>query len=85
MALGLLEVVRRLGHHRVSSGTITIIEENRHRAIELALYYDETLPDGFEKDEALKALQAANQWANSAVATRLDPTETALPEDLPPG
>jgi hypothetical protein len=85
MSLGMLEIVRRLGHHRVSPSTITIIEENRHRAIELALYYDGTLPDGFEKDRAIEAVQIANQWANSSVATRLDPTETALPEDLPPG
>lgn len=85
MALGLLEVVRRLGHHRPSAASIAVIEENRHRAIELMLYYDETLPEGFEKDQALQTLEAAHHWANAAVVTRRDPTDIVLPDEMPPG
>lgn len=85
MALGLLEVVRRLGHHRPSPASISIIEENRHRSIELTLYYDETLPEGFEKDRAIEAVQVAHHWANAAVITHRDPTDTALPDEMPPG
>jgi hypothetical protein len=85
MSLGLLEVVRRLGYHRATERTLPLHEKNRQMAIELALFYDETLPEGFEKDEAIKAVQLAGMWANASVATRLAPTETALPADMPPG
>lgn len=84
MALGLREIVRRFGHPRASAATISQLEENRHRVIELALYYDETLPEGPEKTNALKRLQEASMWANVAVVTGA-PGDPALPEDLPPG
>jgi len=68
MALGLQEVVRRLGFHPATERTIPIFEENRHRAIEYALYLDETLPEGIEKDNAMRALQECAMWSNAAVA-----------------
>jgi len=68
MALGLQEVVRRLGFHPATPDTIPVFEENRHRAIEYALYLDETLPEGIEKDNAMKALQECAMWSNAAVA-----------------
>lgn len=85
MTLGLLEIVKRLGFHPATTRTIPIFEENRHRAIELALYYDETLPESREKSLCLTALQETNMWANAAVAIHLSPTETALPDNMPPG
>lgn len=80
MTLGVQEVVRRLGFHPATPQTIPVFEENRHRAIEYALYLDETLPDGFEKDEALKYLQIAAMLANASVACRT-PLENGLPPD----
>lgn len=85
MSLGLLEIARRLGYHQATARTLPMHEENRQRAIELALFYDETLPEGFEKDRAIEAVQVAGMWANASVATRLAPLETALPQEMPPG
>jgi hypothetical protein len=69
MTLGIQEVVRRLGYHAATPETVPVFEENRRRAIDLALYYDETLPEGREKALAQTALQEAAMWANCAVAT----------------
>lgn len=85
MPLGLLEIVRRLGYHPATPKTIPMFEENRHRAIELALFWDETLPESREASLAQTHLQEALMYANGAVALYLSPTETALPEDMPPG
>lgn len=85
MALGLLEVVKRLGHHQPTGATITVIEENRHRFIELMLYLDETLPDSRETSLCLTAVQEALQWANSAVVIHSSPVELPLPHEMPPG
>lgn len=80
MTLGVQEVVRRLGFHPATPQTIPVFEENRHRAIEYALYLDETLPDGFEKDEAFKHLQITAMFANAAVACRTPLENALLPE-----
>lgn len=85
MPLGLLEIVRRLGYHPATPKTIPMFEENRHRAIELALFWDETLPESREAGDAQVYLQKALMSANAAVAIYLTPTETALPEPMPPG
>lgn len=85
MALGLLEIVKRLGHHQPTEATIAVIEENRHRFIELALYLDETLPPCRETSLCLTAVQEALQWANSAVVIYSSPIELPLPPDMPPG
>lgn len=85
MALGLLEIVKRLGYHRGTATTMPIFEENRHRFIELALYLDETLPESREKSLCLTGLQQDLMWANAAVAIHLSPTELPLPENMPPG
>ena len=83
MALGIEEIVRRFGFRRPTARTISAVEENRHRVIEYALYLDETLPDGREKDLALTALQQCAMWANYAVTHDHSP-EDELPHDLPP-
>jgi len=85
MALGLREVVRRLGYHRPTARTIPVFEENRHLAIELMLHWDENLPEGFEKDQCLLRLQEALMWANGAVACNTGPGEDPLPHSMPPG
>ena len=85
MPLGLREIVRRYGHPRATASTISQLEANRHRATELALFYDETLPEGPEKDKALERLQEASMWANVAVVTGAPPGEAVLPEALRPG
>jgi hypothetical protein len=91
MALGLAEIVKRLGYHPATPTTVPFFEENRHQAIELALHWDEALPDSREKSLALTALQEALMWANAAVACNssrgTDPLlpHDMAPEDLPPG
>jgi hypothetical protein len=85
MPLGLLEIVKRLGYHPATPATVPMFEENRHRAIELALFWDETLPDSREASIAQTKLQEALMAANAAVAIHLTPTQTALPESMPPG
>jgi hypothetical protein len=84
MALGLLEIVKRLGYHPGTPTTIPAFEDNRHRFIELALHMDETLPDSREKSLCMTSLQEALMWANAAVAIHLSPTELPLPEQMPP-
>lgn len=85
MALGLLEIVKRLGYHRTTPTTTPIYEENRHRFIELAMYLDETLPESREKSLCLTGLQQDLMWANAAVAIHLSPTDLPLPDSMPPG
>ncbi|HEX8321612.1 DUF7681 family protein [Longimicrobium sp.] len=85
MALGIQEIVRRMGFHPATVTTIPIFEENRHQAIEFALYLDETLPDGRDKSLALTALQECLMWANAAVACVSPLEDKHLPHDLPPG
>lgn len=83
MALGLREVVRRLGFHPATPQTIPVFEENRHRAIEYAMYLDETLPDGVEKDNAMRSHQVTAMWANASVACNspLEIDNPSLPDD----
>lgn len=83
MTLGIQEVVRRLGFHPATPKTVPVFEENRHRAIEYALYLDETLPEGIEKDNAMKALQECAMWSNAAVACNslLEIDVPSLPDD----
>jgi hypothetical protein len=85
MALGIQEIVRRLGYHRATPTTAPIFEHNRHLAIELAMEWDETLPEGREKACAQTSLQEALMWANAAVACNSGPGEDPLPHDMPPG
>lgn len=73
--LGLDEINRRLGYHPATDDTIPLFEENRARAIDLATYWDQTLPPGREAALAMTALQEAVQWANAAVACTLSPLE----------
>lgn len=80
MALGVQEVVRRLGFHPATPKTIPVFEENRRRAIEYALYLDEALPEGREKALAMTALQETAMWANASVACAA-PLESAPPQD----
>lgn len=85
MSLGVREIVRRFGHSRATPATISALEENRHRAIDLALLWDESLPPSVERDHALARLQEAVMWANAAIAARAPDKDSVLPEDLPPG
>lgn len=84
MALGLREIVRRFGHSRATVGTITQLEDNRHRAIELGLHWDETLPEGRYAALAQTHLEMALVYANKAV-TYAAADEPPLPDHLPPG
>jgi hypothetical protein len=84
MSLGLGEIVKRFGHSRPTAHTIDALESNRHLAIELALHWDETLPEGTSKDKAIDALELALVYANKAVA-RAGSSQPPLPDDLPPG
>lgn len=81
MALGMEEVVRRLGYHPATPQTVPVFEENRRRAIELALYYDEALPECPEAALAQTHLQIAAMFANAAVACRTPP-EIPAPDQL---
>lgn len=84
MALGLAEITRRFGFSRPTASTISGLEDNRHRVIELALHWDETLPPCDETERALERLREALMYANMAVAKR-GQHEKPLPPDLPPG
>lgn len=66
--LGFDEINRRLGYHAATDETVPQFESNRAHAINLALYWDDHLPDGREKSLALTAIQEALMWANAAVA-----------------
>jgi hypothetical protein len=81
--LGLREIVRRLGYHPATPATIPLFEANRARAIDLALYWDETLPPSREASLAQTHLQNALMYANGAVALHT-PLEHPLPENMPP-
>jgi hypothetical protein len=85
MALGLREIVRRLGYHPATPATVPEFEQNRHLAIELALHWDENLPEGREASLAQTHLQTALMWANAAVACGTGPGEDPLPHSMPPG
>jgi hypothetical protein len=85
MALGLREIVRRLGYHQPSPATIDTFEAVRHRFIELALFVDETLPEGRMKAETHTNIQYALMTAISAVAYEDEPQGGKLPRDMPPG
>lgn len=85
MPLGLQEIVRRLGYHPATSETVPVFEENRHLFIELAIYLDETLPEGREKASAQTCLQNSLMWANAAVACNAGPGEDPIPHHMPPG
>lgn len=66
--IGPVEIHRRLGFHPGTPATAPLFEENRSGAIDLALYWDQSIPDGREKALAITALQEALMWANAAVA-----------------
>lgn len=85
MALGLREIVRRLGYHPAIPTTVPVFEKNRHLAIELALHWDETLPESREASLAQTHLQNALMWANAAVACNSGAGEDPLPHHMPPG
>lgn len=85
MALGVREIVRRMGYHRPTSETLPIFEEIRHHFIELSLWLDETLPDGREKSEQQTNLEDAQMWAIAAVARNTGPGDDPLPHSMPPG
>ena len=84
MTFGLAEIVKRFGHSRPTQETIDALEDNRHRTIELALHWDETLPEGRSKERAIDALEDALVHANKAVA-QAGRAAPPLPDDLPPG
>jgi hypothetical protein len=85
MALGMREIVRRLGFHQANSATISTFEEIRSKFIELALFVDETLPEGRMKDETQTNIQYALMTAISAVAYADRSGEGPLPASMPPG
>jgi hypothetical protein len=85
MALGLAEIVKRLGYHPATPKTVPVFERNRHLFIELMLEMDESLPDGREKALCQTALQESLMWANAAVACNSSPGEDPLPHSMPPG
>lgn len=66
--LGIEEIGRRLGFHPATIETVPRFEANRNLAINLADYWDKTLPPGREAALAQTALQEALMWANAAVA-----------------
>lgn len=85
MALGLREIVRRMGYHRPTAETLPVFEAIRHHFIEVALWLDETLPEGREKAEQQTNLEYAEMWAIAAVARNIGPGENPLPDEMPPG
>lgn len=85
MALGVQEIVRRMGYHPPTSETIGIFEEIRHKFISLAIEMDELLPDCREKAEMQTQLEYAEFNAIGAVARNTGPGENPLPESMPPG
>jgi hypothetical protein len=85
MALGLQEIVRRMGYHRPTSETIGTFEEIRHRFIDLALWLDENLPDGRDKAEMQTQLEYAEIRAIASIARNTGPGEDPLPHTMPPG
>jgi hypothetical protein len=85
MALGLREIVRRMGYHQPTSRTIEVFEDIRHRFIELALYLDEELPESRDKVRCQDALEDALTRAIASVARKAGPGEDPLPREMPPG
>lgn len=85
MALGLREIVRRMGWHRPTADTIPVFEEIRHKFITLALEMDELLPDCREKAEMQTQLEYAEFNAIGAIARSTGPGDNPLPEVMPPG
>lgn len=79
--LGAEEINRRLGFHPATADTIPLFEENRARVIDLAGYWDQTLPPGREAALAQTALQEAAMWANASIACA---APLADPAGLPP-
>ena len=66
--IGPVEIERRMGFHPGTPETAPKFEANRRLAIDLALFWDDNLPDSREKSLAATALQEALMWANAAVA-----------------
>lgn len=66
--LGIEEIDRRLGFHPATIETVPKFETNRSLVINLADYWDQTLPAGREAALAQTVLQEALMWANAAVA-----------------
>lgn len=66
------EIENRIDYHPPSSEAI-----RRHGAIRTTIYhamhdFNKTIPDGYEKDEAVKNLEKAMFWANAGIARNHD-------------
>lgn len=66
--LGKEEMEQRFGFHPGTDQTIPVHEKVREASRRIATFFDETLPDGREKNLALTKLQEASMWANAAIA-----------------
>jgi hypothetical protein len=63
------DIEHRFGYHMpVSSFTVRRHEDVRKIALNVALLWDEVLPEGREKEIAIEKLEEALMWANAAIA-----------------
>lgn len=69
------ELRNRFGYHPATPETIPLHENVRALSLELAVIFDQGLPEGREKALALTKLQEAAMWANAAIACNLAPLE----------
>lgn len=65
----------RFGYHPATVETIPLHEEVRQRSMDLAVKFEELLPEGREKSLALTKLQEAAMWANASIACNMAPLE----------
>ncbi len=72
-------------YHPATAETAPKHDAIRQGCIDLAWLIDMKVPEGFERDEAQKALQLVRMWANAGIAIRLAPPATeeqrAVPND----
>ena len=64
------EIGTRFNHHAPTGDKISRHETTRARVRALAHLINEDLPDCYEKDNTIKALEEALMWANAGIARR---------------
>lgn len=73
--LSLKEIVHRFTYHPPQQDQIPIFEDLRNQCQSLALVIYSNCPASRELDEAIKAVELANMWANAAVSRRSEPKD----------
>lgn len=62
------DLVERFGYHKATDKTGPIHQDIRGHFLEMAMWLNDTLPEGRAKSMAMTELESASMWANKAVA-----------------